>query len=308
MPNVYGRLPHTEDARDFRARASRPYTGAYVNLENRFGPPLDQGALGSCVAFGCTAAAVYAQTVASRLPIPPSELFTYYAARIRAGYPADEDTGLQIRDGFASLAKDGVAPASDWPYDVTRFDEDPPPSAWEDAELTEATVYGAVDTDGVDNMIASGWPVVIGFDVYESFEDQLTADTGVMSVPGAHEGQIGGHCVVLVSTPKIGSEIASAVPDVLYRRARNSWGTGWGDEGWFWFPVAAMGHASDFWQVTTVGAVAPPAPPPVDTHSAAALELARVLHGSHGWVDGWHYGYAGKVAKAARRWLQSEEL
>jgi C1A family cysteine protease len=313
VPNVYGRLPRTRDPRDFRARAPRPYTGAYVNLENRFPPPGDQLDLGSCVSWGCTTAAAYAHAIAGRGWMDPSELFTYYAARARAGYDTRQDTGLEIRDGFASLAKDGVAPERDWPYEVANFAIEPPATAYLDAADMEAVVYGVVPDDGVDNTISSGYPVVIGFDVFESFEDQDTADSGVMPMPQTTEQIKGGHCVMLVSTPKPGSEIAGALPELRYRRARNSWGTGWGDGGWFWFPVPAMTYASDFWQVTSVSDPTPPVPPeplpdPAAAPSPEARELARVLRGSHNWVDGWHYGHAGKVARAARPWLESEGL
>ena len=254
MPNVYGRLPRTDDPRDYTARAAAPYTGAFVSLEMGFPDPWDQGQIGSCVAFGTVAAATYARLKAGLPADPLSELFLYFAARERAGYDVTQDTGLEIRDGFASLAHDGVCPLVEWPYNTSKFTTRPPAQAWADALGFEATAYGAVAAGAVDDMIASGYPVVIGFDVYESFESDATASTGVMSVPRSGEQMLGGHCVVLVSTPKDGKDIPGGVAGTLYRRARNSWGTGWGDGGWFWFPVAAMNHASDFWQVTTVSA------------------------------------------------------
>jgi C1A family cysteine protease len=315
MPNVYGRLPHRDDPRDFMARAVAPYTGAYVNLELGFPAPWDQGQLGACVEFGTVAAATFARLKAGLPDDPLSELFGYYAARARAGYNTDEDTGLEIRDGFASLAHDGVCSAIDWPYDVSKFAIRPPQQAWTDALALEATVYGAVAAGAVDDMIASGYPVVIGFDVYESFESDATASTGVMPVPEAGEQLLGGHCTVLVSTPKDGSEIGGGKAGTLYRRARNSWGVGWGDLGWYWHPLAAMNHASDFWQVTTVGAPLPPVPPnptpgpsPTPGPTAEARALAAALRGDNDWVDKHHYGHTGTVARAARPWLESEGL
>jgi hypothetical protein len=319
MPNVYGRLPRTPDPRDYLARAEAPYTGAFVNLEVGFPDPWDQGQLGSCVAFGTTAAATFARLKAQLPDDPLSELFLYYAARERAGYDVTQDTGLEIRDGFASLANDGVPPLIDWPYDVSKFATRPPQQAWMDALAIEATTYGAVAPGAVDDMIASGYPVVIGFDVYESFESDATATTGVMSVPAKGEQQLGGHCVVLVSTPKDGAEIKGGAAGTLYRRARNSWGTGWGDGGWFWFPVPAMNHASDFWQVTTVSAPLPPVPPdpaptpdptpaPAPGPSDSDRAFAGVLRGDHDWVSGRHHGYVGHVARAALQWLEGNGL
>lgn len=306
MGRAYGRLPHTRDRRDYLARPAAVYTGAYVNLESDFPEPWDQRQLGACVSFGASAALVFARAKMGLPPLNPSELFAYWAARQRAGYDVREDTGLEIRDGFASLAADGVPPAALWPYDPTRFAVRPPAAAWEAAALDEAIVYGAVGLTYVDDVIAGGYPVVIGFDVYESFELQRTTDTGVMPIPALDERVLGGHCVVLVSTPRDGALIPGAVPGVRYRRARNSWGTDWGDGGWFWFPVPAMVYASDFWQVTTVSAPTPPVPPSpapdprsVDDADRALADVAR----DGDWVDNRHVGGNRRMAQALKRWL-----
>lgn len=306
MPNTYGRRPHTRDPRDYLARATVPYTGAYVTLEGGMPAVWDQGQLGACVAFGSCAAYVYAAIKAGYPYRDPAELFVYYAARERAGYPLDQDTGLEIRDGIHSLAKDGVAPKEDWPYDVARFAQRPPGQAYRDAAANEAVAYGAVAPGDVDAMIASGWPVVIGFDVYESFES--VAANGVMPVPTKGERQVGGHCVVLCSTLKDGSQIPGGAPGVGYRRARNSWGNSWGDGGYFWYPDPAMSHASDFWQVTTVSAPVPPAPGPVpDDATTQFLDACATFRGvlgpfvrSSGWC-------AKRVRRAGATWLTAEQ-
>lgn len=282
MTRAYGRLPHTDDPRDWRARATQPYTGEFVDLSPGMPPVWNQGQLGSCVAFGSAAALCYARAKAGLEPLDPSQLFTYFAARARAGYDTNADTGLEIRDGINSLAKDGIPPWDDWPYIVEDFAEVPPRKAYQDAASDEATVYGAVPADGVDAMIASGFPVVIGFDVYSSFESDLTASTGVMPVPGPREQLLGGHCVVLCSTPRDGAAIPGGKPGVMYRRGRNSWGLGWGDGGYFWYPVPAMVHASDFWQVTTVSAPGPtpvpPSPPTPTGQWRVGRHLGRTLY------------------------------
>jgi len=316
MPNVYGRLPRTPDLRDFRAQPRETaYTGAFVNLEGGMPPVWDQGQLASCVSHGTCAAMVYALTHEGAAPIDPSRLFHYYAARLRAGYDVTQDTGMEIRDGLASAAKDGVPPQAEWPYVTDAFPVRPPDVAWADARLKEATVYGAVARGDIDAVIASGYPVVIGFDVPASFEDQSLAETGVMTVSASDEQSIGGHCVVLISTPKDGVAIPGGIKGTLYRRARNSWGSGWGDRGYFWYPLAAMGRASDFWQVTTVHAPAPPVPPPTPPPTpppapvpdAASAAFAVVLR-AEDWVDHHHTGANARVSHAAKVWLEAKGL
>lgn len=81
------------------------------------------------------------------------------------------------------------------------------------------------------------WPVEIGFTVYQSFESQAVADTGVMPVPKVGEPVLGGHEVLLVGMD-IGAKPSirpvNCPPAFL---ALNSWGDwGW-DHGYFWMPT-----------------------------------------------------------------------
>ena len=99
--------------------------------------------------------------------------------------------------------------------------------------------------------LAHGFPVVFGFTVYDSFESNAVAATGMMPYPNTITEQVlGGHCVCLV-----GYDDTPGSPTNGYFICRNSWGTDWGDHGYFYMPYQVIQNtnmSSDFWIITTV--------------------------------------------------------
>ena len=98
----------------------------------------------------------------------------------------------------------------------------------------------------------SGFPVVFGFVVYESFMG--IGSDGIAPMPQPGESPVGGHCVYMLGY------------DLATRRVkcRNSWGQSWGAQGDFYLPVEYVSNpnlASDFWMIRRTG----PAPGPVNT-------------------------------------------
>ena len=97
----------------------------------------------------------------------------------------------------------------------------------------------------IQQCLADGYPVVFGFTVYESFESDVVARTGVVPMPGKREKVLGGHAVVCVGYDR--SKKAFLV--------RNSWGTSWGQGGYFWMPFAYLTNnnlADDLWTVRMI--------------------------------------------------------
>jgi C1A family cysteine protease len=94
----------------------------------------------------------------------------------------------------------------------------------------------------------AGYPVVIGFSVYESFESDQVAKTGIMPIPKASEQMLGGHAVLAIGYIHIKRK--------PYLICRNSWGTDWGMEGGnFAAPFAwitSTQNAGDFWTCQAV--------------------------------------------------------
>lgn len=93
--------------------------------------------------------------------------------------------------------------------------------------------------------LAEGYPFVFGFTVYESFESEPVAKTGIVPMPASGEAVQGGHCVAAVGFDD--SERAFII--------RNSWGTGWGIKGYCLMPYEYLLNsqlASNFWTIRSV--------------------------------------------------------
>jgi C1A family cysteine protease len=94
--------------------------------------------------------------------------------------------------------------------------------------------------------LASGYPFVFGFTVYESFEGAVVRQTGHAPMPAPRERAIGGHAVMAV-----GYDDARQ-----WFLVRNSWGPRWGMAGYFTLPYSYLIQAvlsKDFWTIRIVG-------------------------------------------------------
>ena len=90
--------------------------------------------------------------------------------------------------------------------------------------------------------LASGFPFVFGFTVYESFESDAVAQTGCVPMPGPDESTLGGHAVMAVGYSDASQRFL----------VRNSWGPSWGIHGYFTIPYAYLSNsdlADDFWTI-----------------------------------------------------------
>jgi len=251
----YGWVPDLPDHRDFlfaaplENLASLP---ASVDLRPQCPKEVyDQGNLGSCTANAIAGALEFEQMKQALKAFTPSRLFIYYNERV-IEHTVNTDSGAQIRDGMKSVGSIGAPPETDWPYDVSKFAEKPPKDpAFKDARLGKALQYQRVPQvlNQMKGCLASGYPFVYGFTVYESFESDQVAKTGAAPMPAAGEKVLGGHAVVAVGYDDASQRFIS----------RNSWGPGWGMDGYFTIPYAYLTDgnlADDFWTVRLVAKTA----------------------------------------------------
>ena len=243
----YGYIADLSDFRDHVL--SLPITGKQpplIDLRPKMPPIYDQGQLGSCTANALAGHVEYDLMCESKGKWTPSRLFIYYNERSMEG-TISSDSGAQIRDGIKSLAKQGVCPETDWPYNIAEFAIKPTTKAYSDAKKYIAVKYARVLQNLVQMKacLVNKIPFVVGISVYESFESAEVAKTGIVPMPDPSERLLGGHAVLAV-----GYDDSKQVFIM-----RNSWGTSWGQSGYFSLPYTYLlddNLAQDMWAINLV--------------------------------------------------------
>lgn len=273
----YGYLPDPKDERDFLYKRPQrvEQLPAEIDLRQYCSPVRDQGMLGSCTAFSM-ATGLREFMLIKNNPVPPpppppdptclemlapksflkklfrysleptvlSPLFLYYCERELEG-SIPWDAGAYIRDGMKVLNQTGVCPEIDWPYNISKFTTRPSGTAYSNAVPYKISVYSRIfSLLDIKSALAIGQGVVLGFNVYESFETDEVANTGIMPMPELGEGILGGHAVFAC-----GYKDDPAWAGGGFVIIKNSWGMDWGDKGYFYMPYAFVVSADveDVW-------------------------------------------------------------
>ncbi len=246
----FGWVPDLPDHRDYLYAAPQPVLAKLptkIDLRKQCPPVLNQGQLGSCTANAIANAHLFNQMQQkAKTTFHPSRLFIYYNERAMEG-TINSDAGAMIRDGIKSVAQLGVCSETEWPYAVGKFANKPDKTSYKNALQHQALSYQRVTQtlNQCKGCLASGFPFVFGFTVYESFESATVAKTGNAPMPKPKEKCIGGHAVLAV-----GYDDAKQRFIIM-----NSWGTDWGQKGYFTLPysyVTESNLAADFWTLRIV--------------------------------------------------------
>lgn len=235
------RDPH--DHRDnLYSHASSTPLPKRVDLSPGCSPVENQGQLGSCTGNGLVGVMEFLEKKSGAKVVDLSRLFVYFNERNMEG-TVNQDAGANIRDGVKTLAKFGVCAEALWPYDVAKFKQKPSDSCYVEAKTRTISQYSRITSlDGMKHCLAEGYPIVMGFTVFESFESEAVAKTGVVAMPLPGEKCLGGHCVVAVGYDEDAQTIL----------CRNSWGESWGQKGYFTLPYGYITNpklSSDFWTI-----------------------------------------------------------
>jgi len=232
------------DTRDYRYQVTQKLNPNLVDLRNYCSPIENQGSLGSCTGQSI-AGAIELLNKRGGKHNDVSRLFIYYYERLILG-TVNYDSGAYIRDGIKATNKYGASLESLWPHDIRKFRQEPITEAKNDALNRKVTRYERVnDFNGCIDALTNGYPIIMGFYVYDSFMSKNVARTGIMPYPNTkREKLLGGHAVLLVGYDKRKKVFI----------ARNSWGTNWGDKGYFYMPfdIVKPNMSSDYWIIKSV--------------------------------------------------------
>lgn len=256
--------------------------GSYASMRAFCAPVEDQLTYGTCTANAVVGACELYLKRASRYSGPQDDLsrmFNYWWAGVIDAFQG-QDVGRQPRSAALAAQAYGLCKEATEPYSGQEVTQ--PPSAEANAEggLHKLTRFSRVtiDKDSAWNTVtalkkplADGVPVTMAFHchrwVFDIHGPLAThyLQPGAIN-PGDSRGDfVGNHEVLLIgfcdTTDGTGG----------YFLVRNSWGTAWGDQGYWAMPYLLVRDAFEFWAVEGFDGIGvPDAQPPLNDADLAA--------------------------------------
>lgn len=241
----YGWIPDLPDVRDYpyiQLAVRIPTLPPKADIREYCTPVENQGDIGCCTACALVGNLEYLKKQKLKKLINFSRLFLYYNERV-IRHTEKVDSGASLRDGIKTLVKLGDCLESKWSFSPKKLFTKPTATSYENALNYQINGYYRLHTlEEMKHTLSLGFPFVFGFAVYESFESDTVARTGIVPMPDPAERMVGGHAVMAVGYDDGDKQFI----------IRNSWGSAWGKNGYFFMPYQYLTNhnlASDFWTI-----------------------------------------------------------
>jgi hypothetical protein len=276
-----GLMKHTATGTERLLSLQPPITGSPVSVDWRNGNYVtavkDQGNCGSCWAFATTAA-LESYVLINDGPLPPEDL----AEEILVSC----STAGSCSGGYIDRASDfirvtGLPTETYFPYTATSSDDSCTNAhqGWQsDTYRTASWSYVTItpaSVDAIKTALSIHGPLVTTMDVYYDF---FSYRTGVYEyATGTYQG---GHAILIV-----GYTDDPSIHGGGYFTAKNSWGTGWGESGYFNIAYSQIGSPVYFGEWTIAyeqPAPAPTIPAPPSNLGAAVTSSSQI---NLSWTD-----------------------
>jgi len=195
-------------------------------------PILNQGSWGSCVANAFS----FTVSKQTRSNIVLSRLFLYNICRSIDYSPLNRDVGTTIRSACQAITNYGVCKENIHPYVSANLSRLPSLTAFQNSRRFRQFTYLFINQDvtSIKNSLATyDSPIIFGIMIYPSF--MSPPKNGIIPMPDlTKERLLGGHCMTIVGYDD----------STQMFMCSNSWGTGWGSNGYCYIPYNYITNSS----------------------------------------------------------------
>ena len=221
---------------------------ASFSLLDKTPPAYDQGSLGYCFAESLLGSYETSYLKQSGHFLGGSPLFIGNMTKLMDG-TFGVDNGSTLSNGILAMKKYGVCHESEFPYLIERFNQMPSDAVKLSAmnhQLVGSYAIEAGDIDSIELAIANGYSVSFGMKIFNQFESDEAAKTGIIETPSWYQtwmniGCLGGHALRI-----FGYSRKTHMFDGM-----NSWGE-WGDKGAFHIPYDYIGNSRLAWDFAVI--------------------------------------------------------
>jgi len=230
---------------EIRGRLSIASNVDKIDLRYLCSPIENQSSSNSCTGNASVSALEMLEIRQGLQFVDLSRLFAYYNGRMGMNPTEGHlDNGTFIRLVMDGLHKFGVCSETEWSYDLDivtmRPSWDSYRVAWKHRidNFYKIDAVGEVLLGNIEEACLAKHGVVFGSEVYESYQ----SCSGQISIPKSGEKLLGGHAQLIVGFDRPSRMLI----------IKNSWGDGWGDQGYGYMPYDYLdaARANDFWVPT----------------------------------------------------------